>query len=367
MKKRFSTSILTTNKVRNKVARITLLITSRASNKVLRSMVLILLGVFLLFSIWFFPTAIYNIVELSYGVEKIISDIRELSDDVRELSDDVEDLIDMSPELFIPYGARESMDGMGSSIDIMHVLSPFKLINDGYMDVVYHDGAIKRSVTYQGQAIRYLKLSPSNDKLGFYYNKPGQEDRAGPDVELSIADIDTMVITKVYEGGFKTSSWEWLNNREIVVYYGCGTECMVAYIIDTTNGEQTAVLQYGVGYEWSPNKKLVLTHRYTVQYGIVVGNKDGIEVFQLLRDSGPNIIVTAVKALWSPDSAKIALIIQKGNKNAMEIIVFDVEQVFKQIFQEDLTGEIQDIEFFWQHKGMALFYQDLNGEQVITF
>lgn len=328
-------------------------------------LILILLGSLLLLSIVVVSSFIpYVIEELSYNIAKLERDVRQLSYDIKDL---IDVLSEIDLDLFVSYKAGKLMDSMRSPIDIVHVSSPFRLIKNGYMGVVYYDGNIKRSVVYQGQEIRYLRFSPSNDKFGFYYNKPGQEDISGSDVELSIMDIDTRVITKVYEGGFKTSSWEWLNNKEIVVYYGCGTECMVAYIIDTIGGEQTAILQYGVGYEWSPDKKLVLAHRYTVEYGINVGNKQGNIVFQLLRSPAPFTGNLDVKALWSPDSAKIALIIKKENKEELELLVFDIEQDFKQIFQEDLTGNIDDIGFFWQHKGKALFYKDLNSEQVIAF
>ncbi|MDA2922969.1 hypothetical protein MYX07_06930, partial [Patescibacteria group bacterium AH-259-L07] len=113
------------------------------------TLILILLGSLLLLSIVVVSSFIPSrIEELSYNIEK-------LKYNIWELSDDIEDLIDMSSELFVPYEIEEPLDGIRSSIGIVHVLSPFKLIKDGYMGVVYYDGDIKRSVTYQGQKISY--------------------------------------------------------------------------------------------------------------------------------------------------------------------------------------------------------------------
>ncbi|MDA2936388.1 hypothetical protein MYX06_04190 [Patescibacteria group bacterium AH-259-L05] len=339
--------------------RFDILMTKKVKNKFVRIARFMLLGV----SILIFLSAIYNIGRLVYEVEELNYDIWGLRDDLRELSGDVEDLVYLSSPSVTPC----MEEGKLKHIDIEDVSFLRGLAESRCGGVVlYDDYRTKRLTMYQGQLISHLRFSPSSDKIGFFYKKPGQEYRV-TDIELSIIDINTRVITKVYEGGFKGSNWGWLNNKEIVVYHDCGTECTTAFIIDTTSGEQTVALQYGIGYSWSPDKELVLAYRYAVQYGIVIGDKQGVIRFQLLRDSVPSMGNSVVKTLWSPDSAKIALIIKKESEYKMEIIVFDVEQDFKQIFQDDLAGNIDDIGFFWHHKGRALFYKDLNGEQMITF
>lgn len=333
--------------------------TKKAKNKFVRIARFMLLGA----SILIFLSAIYNIGRLVYEVEELNYDIWELRDDVRELSGDVEDLIYLSSPSVTPC----MEEGKLKHIDIEDV-SFLRGLSESRCGgvVLYDDYRTKRLTKYQGQLISHLRFSPSSDKIGFFYKKPGQEYRV-TDIELSIIDINTRVITKVYEGGFKGSNWEWLNNKEIVVYHDCGTECMTAFIIDAISGEQTAALQYGIGYVWSPDKEMTLAYRYAVQYGIVIGDKQGVIRFQLLRDSVPSMGNSVVKTLWSPDSAKIVLIIKKEYKDDIEMIVFDVEQDFKQIFQEDLAGNMGDIEFFWQDKAKTLFYKDLNSERVITF
>ena len=47
----------------------------------------------------------------------------------------------------------------------------------------------------------------------------------------------------MFTGNFRLSYFEWLNDGEIAVYQGCGTECMVAYHIDLI--KQTRRLSLG--------------------------------------------------------------------------------------------------------------------------
>jgi len=37
---------------------------------------------------------------------------------------------------------------------------------------------------------------------------------------------------EVYRGDVHTSTWEWDDNKHVIVYYGCGTECLYAYKIN---------------------------------------------------------------------------------------------------------------------------------------
>ncbi|MBI3335888.1 MAG: hypothetical protein HY001_05375 [Candidatus Portnoybacteria bacterium] len=179
-------------------------------------------------------------------------------------------------------------------------------------------------------------FSPSGNKVSFYYEH--EDPPVGRDVSLVVMDISRRKFREVYKGSYHTSNWEWLDENELVVYYGCGTECMVGFVVDVKTGKRKAQLQYGVGYEWSPNKKLALAYNYSGKYGITVGNKKGNEMFALRRDA-PNLyskLVDETKTAWSPDGSKIALIIKKEDQEALELMVIDVKKNFQTIFQSDL-------------------------------
>lgn len=238
------------------------------------------------------------------------------------------------------------------TIEILDV-SVLELIEGEYRSVLHINNGIEQKVTYNGQEIDYLKFSPSNKKLGFYYES-GNYLSSGRDIALAIMDIDGKSIKKVYEGSFKTSYWEWLNNEEVVVYYGCGAECMVAYVIDVNSSERKAELQYGVNYKWSPNKELALAYNYSGKYGITVGDKKGKTIFFIRRNpTAPYDLIYQTNTEWSPDNGKLALIIKKENQDRLELLVFNARDDFKQIFQADIDF-LKDIELSWSNNNKII-------------
>ena len=156
------------------------------------------------------------------------------------------------------------------------------------------------------------------------------------EVVLLIRDVNYGETKEVYNNNFGASNWEWFSENEVLVSYGCGTECRVLYLIDIDSGKQWT-LQYGVGYEWSPNKEMVVAYHYSWKYGITIGDKYGNELFTLRRERGPvvNDLESKTQAIWSSDNTKMALYIKKEGENEMELLVFDIEKSFKQIFQSD--------------------------------
>lgn len=153
-----------------------------------------------------------------------------------------------------------------------------------------------------------FKISPDNSQLGYFIDLNCLNNSSSVDYEnhtaLRIANLNKLNNKEIYKGSYHTSSWEWLNNNEIAVYFGCGTECMAVYLINANTGEQKTPLVYGVGYEWAPNKDLVLAYNYSAGYGITVGDKNNNELLILRREPPDfyNDLVDKTLALWSPDS-----------------------------------------------------------------
>lgn len=248
---------------------------------------------------------------------------------------------------------------INNTIEIMDI-PVFELFEGEYRDVFYVNHNFKQKVTYRGQEIKYFKFSPSKKRLGFYYES-GNYLSAGRDVALAVMNIAEQSVKKIYKGSFKTSDWEWLNDEEIAVYYGCGTECMAVYIIDVDSGGKEAALQYGVNYEWSPDKELALAYNYSGKYGITVGDKKGNAVFSIKRDlAAPYDLIYKTNAEWSPNGGKLALIIQKEKQDRLELLVFNVQEDFKQIFQFDVNFS-DDIELRWSDNDSII----IDGQEFV--
>ena len=150
---------------------------------------------------------------------------------------------------------------------------------------------------------------------------------------------------------------EWLNDEEFVIYRGCGTECEVVYIFDLKkNFEQK--LYYGIKHTWSPDKKYLLAYHYAIEPGITVGDRSGTRLFTLRREypkDGKE--VSTHKAIWSPSSSKLALIINKNKEAELELLVFDVENSRKLLSQKDLDSS-DFTDFGWKDEKTVFYTVD---------
>jgi len=246
----------------------------------------------------------------------------------------------------------------------------FFVIEDNEIWQMYRDGS---SYQLTGDSFRKSRLisSPTEKRLGYFQDihKAGAEiDKDDPEAareywdnytSLRMMNIDGSGKKEIYRGSYKTSNWEWLNDEEVVVYYNCGTECLVGFLIDANTGERKAELQYGVGHEWSPNKELVLVYNYSGGYGITIGDKKGNVVFSIKREPQKYYgLVFSTEVEWAPDGSKIAVVIKKENLEEMELLVFDVEDNFKQIFQSDI-GFFEDMKLMWSDDGQKVILNNL--------
>lgn len=204
----------------------------------------------------------------------------------------------------------------------------------------------------------HLKISPNNLLIGYYVDLNCLNGNVlHRDYEnhtsLRIMDLDGKNNKEIYTGSYHTSDWEWLNDDEVVVYYGCGTECMVGFVVDVKTRTRKAQLQYGVGYEWSPNKKYILAYNYSGKYGITVGDKKEEVFLSIKREPSNYDLIGETKAIWSPDSKKLTLIIKKEGVNEMEILIFETDN-FDMILQSDIEFT-KDAKFTWAGNNKIIF------------
>ncbi|EKE16024.1 MAG: hypothetical protein ACD_11C00054G0014 [uncultured bacterium] len=237
-------------------------------------------------------------------------------------------------------------------------------IKETSLDEIYEDkdGNYKnkdgKQIVFNGSPISQLFFSPSEKKVGFMENRDINDKNIPYDQTriLHIGNVQDKNFQEIFHGSFRMGGWEWFSENEVISNSGCGTECQVIYWTNLDSGEKS-VLQYGVGYEWSPDKKIVFAYHYSGNYGVVVGNKKGEELFSFVREHKifySDSLSWKTKATWSPDSAKLALVIKKENAEKMELLIFDAQNNFKQIHKQDIDDGLDDYDLEWNVDGKSL-------------
>lgn len=93
-----------------------------------------------------------------------------------------------------------------------------------------------------------LKFSPSGKKHAYFQHKFTTNIK-----EIGDEDYTSLIVNHkgreetVFQGSFRLSYFEWLNDEEIAVYRSCGTECLIAYIVNLETKAHRE-LTLGVGY-----------------------------------------------------------------------------------------------------------------------
>lgn len=216
---------------------------------------------------------------------------------------------------------------------------------------------------------RSLEFSPNKIKLAYFQNKLTEdiESLGDSDYVSVIVEQDGKQET-VFQEDYHLSYLEWLDDREIVVYRSCGTECLIAYIVDTETKKQQA-LTLGVGYLWSPNKQYVAALYYSYKYGISIadrGSEHGQTVFQMRRDHPPtgSRLGNKTQVAWSSDSAKLAIVIRKNNEEKLEMVVIDIQKDFETKYQQDLISD--DISGIAWEGSSTIILTNAKGHQKIS-
>lgn len=135
-------------------------------------------------------------------------------------------------------GAAETTKSItiGEPIDVLnlpHKINSWNLLEDDWK-WFFVDKGVGRQLVFDGQIVRFAKLSPDHKKMGFYFYP---EDYALGEIVLAALDIEKKVVKEIYHGDTRTSNWEWRGDKVVIVKRSCGTECMVASVLDINNGE----------------------------------------------------------------------------------------------------------------------------------
>ncbi len=248
----------------------------------------------------------------------------------------------------------------GGQVDILEV--PLDKLTEDETGMYYINS--KNRVVFNGSPIDRWILSPFGKKAGFLENKDIFDKNIPYErqVILYVGNIDKRDFREIFHGSHRTSGWEWFNDDEIIVYYSCGTECQALYLANVDSGKGNYLI-YGVNYEWSPNKELVLAYHYSWNYGITAGDKKGNVLLSIERSHVSNedySLIQKTKAAWSLDSERLALVIKKEKENKMELLVFNAKNNFKQIYKQDIDNA-DEYDLRWSEDGKSM---KLNEKEI---
>lgn len=80
---------------------------------------------------------------------------------------------------------------------------------------------------------RSLEHSPNGKKVAYYQHKFVTDIK-----EIGDPDYKSLIIEQngkkevIFQGNFRLSNFEWINNNEIKVYKGCGSSCLLSYVVN---------------------------------------------------------------------------------------------------------------------------------------
>lgn len=238
------------------------------------------------------------------------------------------------------YGEAIAIARGMSDITAMRV---FDVAQEEYGNAWHIEDGLARKVAYLGEEISYLRRSPSKRFIGFFHDTSGDE-RAGKDVALEVMDIETKDVTMVYEGDYKTSDWEWIDDDQVIVYHNCGSPCYSFTIMSTKGEALYGPRMFGLSYTLSPDKKWLLgSVDWNRTLGVSVMNIETKKEHEFIQAGIPNHEYAAyARAVWSADSRKLAVLNKQPDSEHIEAVVYDVGNDFRVLRRETAVCEIVD-------------------------
>lgn len=126
---------------------------------------------------------------------------------------------------------------VGDPIDVLNLprrIDSWNLLEEKWKWFFADDG-VKRPLLYDSHDVSFVHLSPSHQRLGFFFYP---ENHSLGEIILAVLDIDRKVVKEVYRGDTWTSNWEWKGDNALIVKRSCGTGCMNASVINVSTGKK---------------------------------------------------------------------------------------------------------------------------------
>lgn len=249
----------------------------------------------------------------------------------------------------------------GDPIDISEIPLD-RIVEDKYQRLFYIKDNLKKKVTQNSHLITQFQFSPSKNQFGYLENSNVSDESVPWDkqVVLYIGETYNKKTKEVYHGSHKTSGWEWFSENEILIPYGCGTECEVLYLVDANSGFKETI-QQGVGYEWSSDKNWLFAYRYSGKLGIIAFNRNQDKIYEYLKDPDHRMkYYEEIKGEWAPSSNRLAMIKEKDNEDQLELIIVDFDKDGKVLLQKNL-GEVGCANMWWDSNREFTCYHSQKG------
>ncbi len=120
-------------------------------------------------------------------------------------------------------------------LDLPHKINSWNLLEKDLEWFFIDDEGVNRPLLYNGHDVSFTQLSPSHEKLGFFFRPEGH---SLGEIVLVISAINKKTVKEIYRGDTRTSNWEWKGDDAVIVKRSCGTGCMNAYVIDIMTGKK---------------------------------------------------------------------------------------------------------------------------------
>lgn len=91
---------------------------------------------------------------------------------------------------------------------------------------------------------RSSQFSPSGEKVAYYQNKFVNDIK-----EIGDPDYTSLIVEQsdkketVFQSNFHISYFEWLNDNEIKVYKGCGSNCLLSYVVNVHSKKYKEIIE----------------------------------------------------------------------------------------------------------------------------
>lgn len=223
----------------------------------------------------------------------------------------------------------------GNPIDISEVPLD-KIVEDEYQRLFYIEDNIKKKVIRNGHSTVQFRFSPSKNRFGYLENSDISDESIpwNREMVLHIGEVATRETKEVYYGSHRTAGWEWFSEEEVLIPYGCGTECQVLYLVNVNSGFKETI-QQGVSYEWSSDRNWLFAYRYSGKLGIVVFDKNQDQIYEYLKDPRDKY-EEKIKGSWAPSGNRLAMVKEKDHEDQLELIIADFDQSGIVLVQKDL-------------------------------
>ncbi len=97
---------------------------------------------------------------------------------------------------------------------------------------------------------RSLEYSPDGKKFAYYQHKFIEANNETNDSDYTLLIIEQDGKEKVvFQTNFGSTYFEWLNNNQVKVYKGCGSSCLISYVVNIYTKKYTESVEQVIHFD----------------------------------------------------------------------------------------------------------------------